>query len=126
MADNTDEPPVAGPVAELRRRDRVRTRIRRTGLFAAGVVAALVAVWLYGALAPGPHQLTQGDVADTIAQALASETPAPAFSQLVYEAIAPSLVLVETTSPGGVTRSSGAKPAATSWRAPSPRRRSSR
>ncbi len=100
MADHTDEPPVAGPVAEPRRRDRVRVRVRRAGLFAAGVAAALVAVWLYGALVPGPHQLTQGDVADTIAQALASQTPAPAFSQLVYEDIAPSLVLVETTSPG--------------------------
>ena len=50
---------------------------------------------LYGALFPGKPPLTQIDVNDSIAKALASVTPPPAFSERAYEAIAPSLVLVE-------------------------------
>ena len=56
---------------------------------------------LYGQIVPGPHQLTQGDVRDTVASVLASQTPAPAASELVYQAIRPSLVLVETQLPTG-------------------------
>ena len=74
------------------------------GLFASGVAAALLAIALYGVLVPGPHQLTQGDVTDSVARALASQTPAPATSQLVYDAIRPSLVLIETESPTGKAR----------------------
>ena len=70
------------------------------GLFASGVAAALLATALYGVLVPGPHQLTQGDVTDSVARALASQTPAPATSQLVYDAIRPSLVLIQTDTEG--------------------------
>jgi S1-C subfamily serine protease len=77
------------------------------GLFASGVAAALLATALYGVLVPGPHQLTQGDVTDSVARALASQTPAPATSQLVYDAIRPSLVLIETESPTGKGTESG-------------------
>jgi S1-C subfamily serine protease len=67
--------------------------------FASGVGVALVAVLLYGALVPGPASLTQRDIEDTVADALASVTPAPAFSERVYSAVRPSLVLIETTGP---------------------------
>ena len=43
--------------------------------------------------------LTQHDVDDTVAKALASVTPAPAFSEQVYAAVRPSLVLIETKQP---------------------------
>ena len=79
-----------------RRHFRLRTRIRRVAPFASGIVAALLAVALYGAVVPGPRTLTQNDVTQSITQALASQTPAPAFSQRVYAAVQPSLVLVET------------------------------
>jgi len=59
-------------------------------------VAALVALELYGAATPGPRPLTQQDVASAVAQQLASMTPAPALSQTAYQAVEPSLVLVET------------------------------
>jgi S1-C subfamily serine protease len=79
-----------------RRLDRVRTRARRATPFGAGIVVAFIAVILYGALFPGPRSLSQGDVNVSIAQALASQTPGPAFSQLVYDDVRPSLVLIET------------------------------
>jgi S1-C subfamily serine protease len=67
--------------------------------FALGVLVALGAVFLYGVLAPGAPPLTQADVDDSVAEALASVTPAPAFSELVYRAVQPSLVLIETHGP---------------------------
>jgi S1-C subfamily serine protease len=68
--------------------------------FVSGVVAALVALEVYNILAPGPHQLTAREVNDTVAQALASATPPPAFSARVYQGIQPSLVLIETQGSG--------------------------
>ena len=67
----------------------------------AGAGVALGAVFLYGILAPGPPPLTQDDVDVTVAEALASVTPAPAFSERVYQAVRPSLVLIETTRADG-------------------------
>jgi S1-C subfamily serine protease len=57
----------------------------------------LLAVLLFGALAPRPDPLTRADVEEDIAQALASVTPAPARSEVVFQAVRPSLVLIETT-----------------------------
>jgi S1-C subfamily serine protease len=68
--------------------------------FASGVLAALVALLLYNVLVPGPHQLTKREVNDTVAQALATATPPPAFSARVYQQIQPSLVLIQTQAPG--------------------------
>jgi S1-C subfamily serine protease len=47
-------------------------------------------------LSPRTLTLTQQRVDEAIASALASQTPAPAFSQVVYQAVQPSLVLVQT------------------------------
>ena len=70
----------------------------RAGLpFAAGVLAALAALLLYAWLVPGPHVMSSGEVRDTVAQVMASATPPPPFSALVYQAVRPSLVLIETT-----------------------------
>jgi S1-C subfamily serine protease len=80
---------------------RARMRIRRGAGFGLGVVAALVAIALYGFAVPAPKPLSQGDVAANIASALASVTPGPALSQLAYEAVQPSLVLVTTQGPAG-------------------------
>ena len=56
---------------------RLRTRARSAVPFATGMLAALAALLLYRALLPGPPPLTQADVNDTIAQVMASATPAP-------------------------------------------------
>jgi S1-C subfamily serine protease len=66
--------------------------------FAAGILAAFIAISLYGALFPAPRQLTPTDVHDSVAEALASQTPGPAFSELVYADVRPSLVLIESES----------------------------
>jgi S1-C subfamily serine protease len=63
---------------------------------------------LYGVVAPGPRPLTQQDVTHSVSQALASETPAPAFSQRVYAAVQPSLVVIETEVAGAAGTAGGA------------------
>jgi S1-C subfamily serine protease len=73
----------------------------RGGLqFAGGVLAALLALVLYSALSPEPDQLTENEVRDTVAQVMASATPAPATSALVYQLIQPSLVLIQSSVDG--------------------------
>ena len=47
-------------------------------------------------LVPGLQPLTTQQVNDVVAHAMASATPPPAFSTRVYQAIRPSLVLVQT------------------------------
>jgi hypothetical protein len=69
-------------------------RLRRLAPVALGAAATLVGVLLVGALTPRTPTLTQRQVDDAIASALASVTPPPAFSQVVYQAVQPSLVLV--------------------------------
>jgi S1-C subfamily serine protease len=97
MTDQMDASrPPPGPPA--RRIARLGSRIRRGTPFVGGLLAAFLAIALYGAFFPGPHQLTPADVKDNIASALASVTPAPARSQLVYAAIQPSLVIIESDS----------------------------
>lgn len=84
-------------------RDRIRksrSRIRSWTPFASGVFAALLGLLLYNVFAPSPDPLTLREVNESIAQALASATPPPAFSSRVYQAIRPSLVLIQTQSPG--------------------------
>jgi S1-C subfamily serine protease len=80
-----------------RRRARIAARAKRSSVFVAGIVAAFLAIALYGALFPGPRPLTETDIQQGVDQALASETPPPAFSELVYAAVAPSLVTIQTT-----------------------------
>jgi S1-C subfamily serine protease len=75
----------------------------RSAPFLAGILVALVAILGYNALVPARPPLTQRDVDDTVASALASVTPPPAFSQQAYRVVQPSLVLIETQDqvPGG-------------------------
>lgn len=80
------------------RLQRLRARARSAVPFTAGVLAVLVALVLYNGLFPGPRPLSLSDVNDTVAQALASATAPPAYSAGVYQAILPSLVLIETQS----------------------------
>ncbi len=81
-----------------KRWQRLRIGIRRSAPFAGGVLAALAALILYNILFPAPHPLTNNDVSTTVAQALASATPPPAYSEQVFQVIQPSLVLIQTKS----------------------------
>src|SRR5437870_255052 len=88
-----DEPPPAQWQVWRERLRQYRAPALRVLFFASGVAAALLAVLIYQALTPKPHQLTTSDVRDTIAQAFASATPRSAYSEQVYQVIQPSLVL---------------------------------
>jgi S1-C subfamily serine protease len=73
----------------------------RKGLpFASGVLATLLALVLYGYFFPIDH-VTDKEVNEAIANALASATPRPAFSADVYQIIQPSLILIQTELPDG-------------------------
>lgn len=74
---------------------RLHERIRGMFPFLSGVVAAFLALFLYNFLFPG-NQVTETEVANAIAGALASATPRPAYSVQVYQAIQPSLVMIES------------------------------
>src|SRR5258706_10885677 len=78
---------------------RMRSVLRNGVPFASGVLAVIVALLLYSAIVPSPHQLTQKEVATSVAQALASVTPAPAYSARVFQVIQPSLVLIQVQGP---------------------------
>jgi S1-C subfamily serine protease len=80
-------------------RQRLRRLIQRArgiALFALGMLAALAALLIYNTFVLMPRQLTENDVNNTVAQALASATPPPAISAQVYQVIRPSLVLIQT------------------------------
>ena len=90
-----EESPAREPDSVGRFRN-LRTRLRRGAPFASGVLVTLIAVVAYSTLLPGPLPLTQNDVDKTVADALASVTPAPPFAELVYRSVEPSVVLIET------------------------------
>jgi len=73
---------------------RFRERIRGIFPFASGMTATLLALLLYNFLFPANH-VTEFEVNNAIANAMASATPRAAFSVDVYRIIQPSLVLIE-------------------------------
>ena len=78
---------------------RFRERMRGMFPFVSGVLAAFLALFLYNFLFPA-NQVTEVEVNNAIAGALASATPRPAYSVQVYQAIQPSLVLIEADFQG--------------------------
>jgi S1-C subfamily serine protease len=93
-----DQTPVSAAERWRNRGQRLLKFVRRALPFALGVLATLFALLLYNQLAPHPHQLTLREVNDAVAQTLASATPPPAYSSIVYQIIRPSLVLIETNT----------------------------
>jgi len=79
---------------------RLRERVRKMLPFLSGMLAALLALFFYNLLFPGSKPLTQNEVNAAIANAMASATPRPAFSQQVYQIIQPSLVWIESEGAG--------------------------
>jgi S1-C subfamily serine protease len=94
-----NEPPATPFASWPERLRRLRSHTRSASLFAVGVFATFVALLLYNAFGPEPPPLTTQEVDEAIAAAIASVTPAPAYSALVYQAIRPSLVFVEVQAP---------------------------
>ena len=96
--DPDPDPGPATPAAP--RRARAASGIRRATPFIAGVAATFIALILYGLLNPPARPLSTRDVNQAIASALASQTLPPPRAELVYGAIQPSLVLIQTDEPG--------------------------
>jgi S1-C subfamily serine protease len=90
-------PPTAGPRARATAAGRgLRARSRRATPFVAGIAAAFAAILVYGSLNPPARPLTTRDVSEVVASALASQIPGPPRGELVYSAVRPSIVLIET------------------------------
>ncbi len=91
------DPPNLNQASRWRDRQRlIINKLKYLLLFAAGIMAAMFGLLIYGALNPSPQPLSIKDVNKAVAQALASATPAPAFSSQVYRIIQPSLVLIQS------------------------------
>ncbi len=78
------------------RRKRVRVYIRRWVPFVSGILATLIALLFYSLLNPPPRQMTQKDIDASVIQAMASATAPPPYSELVFQVIQPSLVLIQS------------------------------
>jgi S1-C subfamily serine protease len=76
------------------RLQRIRERFRGVFPFVSGMLATLVALLLYNFLFPGLQPMTERELNNAIAVAMASATPRPAYSTQVYQAIQPSLVMI--------------------------------
>lgn len=86
----------SSPVDRLRSRwARVRERARKTFPFLSGVLAALLALFLYNSFFPGARPLTQTEINAVVSNAMASATPRPPDAVMVYQIIQPSLVWIE-------------------------------
>jgi S1-C subfamily serine protease len=90
-----NEPSLSVPDKLRSQLERLRERVRKTFPFISGMIAALLALFLYNYLFPGAKPLTQTEVDAAISSAMASATPRPAFSSQVYQIIQPSLVWIE-------------------------------
>ncbi|HSL46757.1 MAG TPA: trypsin-like peptidase domain-containing protein [Anaerolineales bacterium] len=75
---------------------RLRERVRRIFPFFSGVLAALLALFLYNFLFPGNRPLTQTEVNAVVSSAMASATPRSPYAVQVFQIIQPSLVWIES------------------------------
>jgi S1-C subfamily serine protease len=95
-----DEPSSTGMEKLRNRMGSLRNRVKGLFPFVSGVAAMLLALILYNFIFP-ENQLTQTEVNDAIANAMASATPRPAYSTEVYQIIQPSLVLIQVDLKNG-------------------------
>ncbi len=91
-----DETPSPNQLKWRARLAKLRGGFRRAMVFGSGVLAAFVGLFLYNLFFPPPHAITPREVKDAAQAVLASATPPPAYSSQVYQAIQPSLVLIQT------------------------------
>ena len=75
---------------------KIRSSLKKMAPFVTGMLATLLALYLYNQLFPGPQPLTTQEVNDTVVSVMSSATPPPANASLVYQVIRPSLVLIQT------------------------------
>ncbi len=95
------------PEPKPERRRQLLVQLKRLVPFSAGVIAALLGLLIFRGLNPPEEPLTIEQVNEAVAQAMASATPEPAFSAQVYQAIQPSLVLIQANGLGEAGEDSG-------------------
>ncbi len=78
-------------------RSRLRISWRTLAPLAAGVLIALVVLVAFSALQSRQPRMTEREVKQLVAQAMASATPPPPTAARVYNAIAASVVLIRTS-----------------------------
>ena len=98
--ETMNEPKVSDNNPAGKRLPQLRERVRGMFPFASGVLATLLALFLYNFLFPA-NQVTESEVNIAILNAMASATPRPAYSAEVYQIIQPSLVLIRVELQNG-------------------------
>ena len=98
MTDNPADTPASQAHPWQERLRHLRARLKRVTPFAFGVLVSLLALMIYNTLRSDPEQLTANEVEEAVAETLASATPPSAVSAQVYQAILPSLVIIQTGS----------------------------
>jgi S1-C subfamily serine protease len=86
----------------------LRVALRRSLPFVSGIVVSFIAIFFYNLAYPPPRPLSPQDVDTRIANAIASVTPAPAYSAVVDQIIRPSLVLIEAKAPSADDKATSA------------------
>jgi S1-C subfamily serine protease len=95
MQEENDSIPAPESPKNRSRLENWPQQAQRIGLFSVGIMAALLGVALYTYLFPAPMPLNEKDVTSQIVAEMASATPEPADSMLVYQFIQPSLVFIQ-------------------------------
>lgn len=88
-------PPTTRLEVIRRRLSSFYARFHKMLLVGAGILIALISMFLYDATRPLPQQLTQSDIDAAVERALESAASKPFFAAQAYEIIRPSLVRVE-------------------------------
>ncbi len=81
------------------RLSRFYARFHQILLVGAGILIALISIFLYDATQPPPQHLTQRDIDAAVERALESVPPKPYYASQVYEVIRPSVVRVHALTP---------------------------
>ncbi len=86
---------------------RLYTRFYLLLLIIVAVLAGFVALLIFNITQPPPQHLTQDDINQAVAQAMASATPTPSFESQVFQMVAPSVVsvIVSVSQPEGNSES---------------------
>ena len=92
-------PPESGPPTWRGRWGALRRRPAMLALAALCAAALVLALVLWTTVRTDRQELSSVDVEAAVAEALSAGTPAPAVAVRVYQAILPSLVVVQTDNP---------------------------
>ena len=95
MQKETKEIPNPEPEQDSGWQSNIRNFTRRSWWIAAVIIAGLLGALLYNLLFPDPIPISQSEIDESIAGAIASATPPAAYSAQIYQTILPSFVLIQ-------------------------------